>query len=159
MSVKLRLARIGKKHVPFFRIVAVDTRKKRDGQNLENLGTYDPIGHKLVQFNQDGIDAWIAKGAQMTDTVEKLQKMFEAHGLDTPFEAPKKAAPKKAAVAKPQEAPKAEVKADEKPADAPKAEEKPAKEAPKVEEKPVEAPKAEEKPADVPKEEAKEEAK
>ncbi|HJM68562.1 MAG TPA: 30S ribosomal protein S16 [Candidatus Babeliales bacterium] len=126
MSVKIRLARIGKKHVPFYRIVAVDTRKKRDGQNLDNLGTYDPIGHKLIQFNQEGIDGWISKGAQLTDTVEKLQKMFKLHGLNKAFEAPIKEAPKKAAVA-----PAPEVKAEEVPAEA-----KPA-------DKPEEAPKAE----------------
>ena len=76
MAVKIRLARIGKKHVPFYRIVAIDTRKKRDGQNLANLGTYDPMGHKLIQFNQEEVDQWISKGAQMTETVQKLQKMF-----------------------------------------------------------------------------------
>jgi len=50
MAVKLRLSRIGKKHAPFFRIVAVDSRKKRDGSYLENLGTYDSIKGSFVQL-------------------------------------------------------------------------------------------------------------
>ena len=116
MAVKIRLARIGKKHVPFYRIVAIDTRKKRDGQNLANLGTYDPMGHKLIQFNQEEVDQWISKGAQMTETVQKLQKMFTEHGLNKSFgEAPKKEAPKVEAAPKVEEAPKKEA--------APKAEE------------------------------------
>ncbi|OGB97956.1 30S ribosomal protein S16 [candidate division TM6 bacterium RIFCSPHIGHO2_12_FULL_36_22] len=119
MSVKIRLARIGKKHVPFFRIVAIDTRKKRDGQNLANLGTYDPIGNKLVQFNQEGINEWVSKGAQLTDTVEKLQKMFKLHGLNKAFEAPKVAPKKEAAASTPEmkaeKASKVEAPAEKKP--------------------------------------------
>ena len=44
--VKIRLSRIGKKHVPFYRIVAVDSREKRDGACLENLGTFDGLNTK-----------------------------------------------------------------------------------------------------------------
>ena len=51
--VKIRLARIGKIHRPWFRIVAIDVRKKRDGECLENLGTYDPINSKLIKFNEE----------------------------------------------------------------------------------------------------------
>jgi small subunit ribosomal protein S16 len=48
MAVKLRLTRIGKKKAPFYRIVAIDSRKKRDGAFLENLGTYDALKGNLV---------------------------------------------------------------------------------------------------------------
>jgi small subunit ribosomal protein S16 len=90
MSVKIRLARIGKKKAPFFRIVAVDGRKKRDGEYLENLGTYNPLTGELVQFHVERIQAWLDKGAIPSDTVVKLQKQF-AKAAKAPV-APKKAA-------------------------------------------------------------------
>lgn len=76
MAVKVRLSRIGRKKRPVFRIVAVDERKKRDGEYLENLGTYDPITHKFVQFHNDRIDYWLSVGAQLTDSVAKLKKVY-----------------------------------------------------------------------------------
>lgn len=74
MAVKIRLSRIGKKNRPYWRIVAVDSRKKRDGAFLDNLGTYDPFKHEVIQFHKDRIDAWVAKGAQCSDAVIKLIK-------------------------------------------------------------------------------------
>lgn len=75
MAVKIRLARIGKKNVPVYRIVAIDSRKKRDGAFLENLGTYDPIKGIVVQFHQERINDWVSKGAIVTDAVKKIQKI------------------------------------------------------------------------------------
>ena len=80
MAVKIRLSRIGKKHVPFFRIIAVDSRKKRDGEFLENLGTFDVHNNSFVQFNAEGINEWVAKGAVVTDSVKKLQRKFALQG-------------------------------------------------------------------------------
>lgn len=77
MAVKIRLSRIGKKHVPFFRIIAIDSRKKRDGAYLENLGTYDVINGKFVQFHEERINDWVSKGAVMTDSVKKLQRAYK----------------------------------------------------------------------------------
>lgn len=77
MAVKIRLARIGKKNIPFYRIVAIDSRKKRDGAFLENLGTYDPIKGALVQFHPERIEDWVSKGAIVTDAVKKLQKLHK----------------------------------------------------------------------------------
>lgn len=77
MAVKIRLSRIGKKNSPVWRIVAIDSRKKRDGAFLENLGTYNPINKELVQFHADRISAWVAQGAICTDTVEKLIKLHK----------------------------------------------------------------------------------
>jgi len=74
MSVKIRLSRIGKKNRPYWRVVAVDSRKKRDGAYLDNLGTYDPIKHQVVQFHTDKIATWVAKGAVCSPTVIKLLK-------------------------------------------------------------------------------------
>lgn len=74
MAVKIRLSRVGKKSAPFYRIVAVDERRKRDGANLEVLGTYNPLKGELVQFNQERINFWIGQGAIPTDAVKRLQK-------------------------------------------------------------------------------------
>jgi small subunit ribosomal protein S16 len=75
MAVKIRMARVGKKNAPYFRIVAVDSRKKRDGACIEDLGTYNPITGKMIQFHKDRIDAWIAQGATPSDTVKRLYKL------------------------------------------------------------------------------------
>ena len=75
MAVKVRLSRIGKTNRPYWRIVAVDSRKKRDGAFLENLGTYDPIKHEVIQLHPDRINDWVAKGATCSATVKKLIKM------------------------------------------------------------------------------------
>ena len=76
MAVKIRLSRIGKKHVPFFRIIAIDSRKKRDGAYLENLGTYDVLKDSFVQFHDDRINDWVSKGAVVTESVKKLQNKY-----------------------------------------------------------------------------------
>lgn len=77
MAVKIRLSRIGKKNAPQYRIVAVDSRRKRDGAFLENLGTYNPITHELVQFHEDRINHWVSQGAIMTDSVRRLTKEYK----------------------------------------------------------------------------------
>lgn len=78
MAVKIRLSRIGKKGAPFYRIVAIDSRKKRDGAFLENLGTYDALNPRLVQFHEDRINYWLSVGAQPSQTVQKIHRMFKA---------------------------------------------------------------------------------
>ena len=77
MAVKIRLARIGKKSAPFYRIVAIDSRKKRDGEFLEDLGTYDGLKTKLVHFHEERINHWISLGAQPSETVKKLHRMYK----------------------------------------------------------------------------------
>lgn len=72
MAVKIRFTRIGKKHAPVYRIVATDSRRKRDGKCLENLGTYNPMTKEIVQFHADRIDYWISVGAVVTDSVQRL---------------------------------------------------------------------------------------
>jgi small subunit ribosomal protein S16 len=74
MAVKIRLSRIGKKSAPVFRVVAIESQKKRDGKFIENLGTYDPVKGVLVQFHEDRVNAWVSKGAIVTDAVKKLQR-------------------------------------------------------------------------------------
>lgn len=77
MAVKIRLSRIGKKNRPVWRVVAIDSRRKRDGAFLENLGTYDPISKELVQFHADRIADWVSKGAICSETVTKLVKLHK----------------------------------------------------------------------------------
>lgn len=68
MAVKIRLMRIGAKGRPFYRVVAVDERKKRTGAYLDLLGTYNPLTQpKEISLNQPKIDQWIKKGAIMSD--------------------------------------------------------------------------------------------
>lgn len=80
MSVKIRLSRTGKKHIPFYRVVAVDSRKKRDGEILANIGTYDAIKSVVVRFNEELYSQWVAKGAQPTDSAKKIFKQFKKAG-------------------------------------------------------------------------------
>jgi small subunit ribosomal protein S16 len=75
MAVTIRLARHGTKKKPFYRIVATDSRSPRDGRFLDLLGTYDPRDKvQGVNVNVDGIRAWIARGAQVSDTVTRIMK-------------------------------------------------------------------------------------
>jgi len=73
--VKMRLMRMGRKKNPFYRVVAVDSRKKRDGQYLEQLGWYNPIATKeelKLSLNEEVCKKWLAVGAQPSDTVKYL---------------------------------------------------------------------------------------
>ena len=73
--VKIRLTRNGAKKHPHYRIVAIDSRKARDSRPLEFLGTYDPNpAEAKSELRLDAIDAWIAKGAQVSPTVAALVK-------------------------------------------------------------------------------------
>jgi len=75
MAVKIRLKKMGRKGVPFYRLVAVDSRGKRDGRVLEYLGTYDPLKQDdKVKLSMDRIDAWIKKGAVPSETVASFLK-------------------------------------------------------------------------------------
>ena len=71
--VKIRLTRAGAKKRPFYRIVAIDERRQRDGRPLEFLGTYDPkTSPEDLSLRADAIDAWVQKGAQLSPTVRTL---------------------------------------------------------------------------------------
>jgi small subunit ribosomal protein S16 len=71
--VKIRLSRVGAKKRPFYRIVAIDSRARRDGRPIEFLGTYDPIAKpKAIDIETEKIAAWVEKGAQVSDTVAAL---------------------------------------------------------------------------------------
>lgn len=71
--VKIRLARHGAKKRPYYRIVVSDSRCPRDGRFIEEVGRYNPCTEpKVVKFDEERMQKWIADGAQMTDTVARL---------------------------------------------------------------------------------------
>lgn len=79
MAVAIRLRQEGAHNRPVFRIVAVDHRKKRDGGFLDILGSYDPRNEKDgFRVDLEKVNAWIAKGAQPSDTVRSLIKKAQA---------------------------------------------------------------------------------
>ncbi len=79
MAVKLRLMRMGKKKQPTYRVVAADARSPRNGRFIEILGTYEPRADpSVVKIDADKAVAWLRKGAQPTETVEKLLKISGA---------------------------------------------------------------------------------
>ena len=148
MATHIRLLRMGKKKQPFYRIVAADSRRARDGRFLEVLGTYNPITRPArVELFEDRITKWLDEGAEPSDTVRSLftqvgmvEKYLKAkRGEDvselalktTIKERPKRTRKmKKASVAaeaeeaKPAEAPAEEAKTEEAPAEASSDEEK-----------------------------------
>ena len=73
MAVKLRLTRMGSKKRPTYRIVATDSRRPRDGQYLELVGTYNPVSSAdQVKINEEKTLKWLNNGAIPTDTVRSL---------------------------------------------------------------------------------------
>ena len=71
----LRLMRLGKRGQPFYRIVAVDKRKKRNGKYLENIGTYDPVDEPAtISYNKDLFEKWIGQGAEISEGLRRLLK-------------------------------------------------------------------------------------
>jgi small subunit ribosomal protein S16 len=74
MSLRIRLKRNNKKHNPFYGIVVIDSRKKRDGEYIEKVGWYDPLKAEFPKFsmNMERINYWIGVGAQPSDRVAKF---------------------------------------------------------------------------------------
>ncbi|MRJ76880.1 30S ribosomal protein S16 [Aeromicrobium sp. SMF47] len=159
MAVKIRLKRMGKIRTPFYRIVVADSRTKRDGRVIEEIGTYNPKADPSI-INVDGERAqyWLGVGAQPTEAVAALLKITgDIGGNNTMKFAEEKRSKedifqdalkelhsesKSEAVTKKAAAKKAEPKADEPKADEPKADE------PKAEEPKADEPKADEPKAD-----------
>ena len=80
--VKIRMMRMGSKKRPFYRVMAIDERKQRDGRPLEFLGTYDPrVEPPAVKLDVESIDGWVGKGAQLSDTVRSLLKRVRSAGI------------------------------------------------------------------------------
>ena len=179
MATKIRLKRIGRRNRPFYRIIIIDSRKRRDGSAIEQVGWYNPIENnkeKNYNLKEDRILEWLKLGAQVTDPVNKLMKRsglayrwhlmkqgLSEKEIDKAVEEWKKERDKviqdriKANKAKREKAKakkEAAKVAEEAPAEEEKAEEAPV-EAPAEEEKAEEAPAEEEKAEEAPAEEEK----
>jgi len=143
MAVKIRLKRMGKIRAPFYRVVVMDSRAKRDGRAIEEIGKYPPTEQpSLIDIDIERAHYWLGQGAQPTEAVAALIKIVDEGKLQTKepktpkkdlYEAAIAAAggktdagtdgptPRKKAAKKAE--PKAEAKADEAKADEPKADE------------------------------------
>lgn len=79
MAVKLRLMRMGKKKQPHYRIVAADSRAKRDGRFLEIVGRYNPLTDpSTIEVDNEKALKWLRNGAQPTEAVAKLLEISGA---------------------------------------------------------------------------------
>jgi small subunit ribosomal protein S16 len=145
VAVKIRLKRLGKIRAPYYRIVVADSRTKRDGRVIEEIGKYHPTEEpSFIEVNSERAQYWLSVGAQPTEQVAALLKLTGDWGI---FKGEKDAK----STVKTKES-KVDFVADEKkkPVLKPKAEapapkvEEPKAEEPKVEEPKAEEPKAEE---------------
>lgn len=76
MAVKIRLKRFGKKKAPFYRIVVMDSRTKRDGRAIEEVGIYHPIYNpSIIKINSNRVKYWLSVGAQPSEPVAALLKI------------------------------------------------------------------------------------
>jgi small subunit ribosomal protein S16 len=81
MAVRIRLARMGRKKRPFYRIVAANSEAKRDGSFLEVVGTYDPQQEPAaISIKHEKLQVWLDQGAQPTETVRTLIAKCPAKG-------------------------------------------------------------------------------
>ncbi|MCI5708803.1 30S ribosomal protein S16 [Veillonella caviae] len=86
--LKIRLTRLGAKKAPFYRIVVADARARREGRPVDTIGQYDATKNPaIVSVDKEKALAWLAKGAQPTDTVRSL---FKKQGVMQKFADAKK---------------------------------------------------------------------
>lgn len=75
MAVKIRLARMGTKKKPFYRLVAANSEAPRDGKFLEILGTYDPMKDPaLIKIHKEKVESWLEKGAIVSESARAILK-------------------------------------------------------------------------------------
>jgi small subunit ribosomal protein S16 len=76
--VTIRLARIGSKKRPYYRIVVIDKRRARNGRFLEILGQYNPIANPTqIEINPERVQYWLSKGAEPSETVRSILRKKE----------------------------------------------------------------------------------
>ena len=83
MAVRIRLKRMGRRHRPYYRICAMDSRAPRDGKVIEELGTYDPMVRDTdarVTLKRERVDYWVGVGAQPTPKVGVLIRKYGTDG-------------------------------------------------------------------------------
>jgi len=108
MAVKIRLTRMGDKKTPFYRIVVADSRKSRDGEYIDQIGTYNPVSKnekEIVKIDAEKAQNWLNNGAEPTDTVKQLLKKANVEKKQKAKKAPKEKAPKAAAKPEAKKAP------------------------------------------------------
>ncbi|MFP7833874.1 30S ribosomal protein S16 [Marisediminicola sp. LYQ134] len=82
MAVKIRLKRMGKIRAPYYRIVVADSRTKRDGRVIEEIGKYHPTEEpSVIQVDSDRAQYWLGVGAQPTEQVAALLKLTGDWGI------------------------------------------------------------------------------
>lgn len=160
MAIALRLSRGGAKKRPYYRIVAADSRRARDGKYLEQIGTYNPLlakdDEKRVTLNEGRAKYWLGVGAQPSDRVARF---LDAAGIRErearnnpnkakPGEKATERAEEKAEKAKEAEEARKAAEEEAKTEAAKPAEEAPAEDAAPTEEAPAEDAKADEAPAE-----------
>lgn len=80
--VRIRLLRGGAKKRPFYRVIAIDERAKRDGRALEFLGTYNPVSKPPeIRLELERIEAWKSRGAQLSTAVRGLVRRSRKQGV------------------------------------------------------------------------------
>ncbi|WP_116112997.1 30S ribosomal protein S16 [Austwickia chelonae] len=76
MAVKIRLKRMGKIRAPFYRVVVMDSRTKRDGRAIEEIGKYHPTAEpSVIEISSERVQYWLGVGAQPTEQVQALLKI------------------------------------------------------------------------------------
>ena len=91
MAVRIRLKRLGRKNRAFFRLGVFDSRTRRDGRPIEELGYYDPLvveEDKKYQLNRERISYWLSVGALPSETI---QSILLRQGIDVPTSGKKRA--------------------------------------------------------------------
>ena len=82
MAVKIRLKRMGKIRAPFYRVVVMDSRTKRDGRAIEEIGKYHPTEEpSVIDIDMDRATYWLSNGAQPTEAVARLLEIVESGNL------------------------------------------------------------------------------
>lgn len=82
MPATIRLMRLGKKGRPFYRIIVIDKRKKRNGKYIQVLGDYNPLTNPAtINLDQEKFDDWIAKGAVVSEGLRKLRIGKKSKGV------------------------------------------------------------------------------
>jgi small subunit ribosomal protein S16 len=73
MALSIRLSQVGKKNRPVYRIVVTETRSKRNGKSLQQIGTYDPnVNPPVLQLDNKALESWVKKGATVSTGLNKL---------------------------------------------------------------------------------------
>jgi small subunit ribosomal protein S16 len=81
MAVRMRLARVGSKKNPIYRVVVADARSPRDGKFIEIVGRYNPqTDPSTIEFDEAKVKDWLSKGAQPSNAVSRLLKAVGVGG-------------------------------------------------------------------------------